>query len=189
MIGDEDFRAKRRIIHARWRRNNRAKIRAIGKEYYRANRKKRLEYGKRWRMAHQNEHREMIARWKKMNPDKVSEQNKRSYLANAEDRRRRTSEWKKNNPSANRASSNAYRAGLNRATPKWVDREAIKSIYKESETLSKSLKTKLAVDHIYPLKHSKFCGLHVPWNLQILTASKNASKKNRIDSRMLGACS
>jgi len=36
------------------------------------------------------------------------------------------------------------------------------------------------VDHIIPIKGKNVSGLHVPWNLQILTKSKNAKKRNRV---------
>lgn len=67
------------------------------------------------------------------------------------------------------------------ATPDWLTKEHLEDI-KSMYSLSKKLETlcglKYHVDHIVPLQGGNVCGLHVPWNLQILEASINLSKGN-----------
>ena len=62
-------------------------------------------------------------------------------------------------------------------TPKWVDRKALLAIYG-------ACPKGMHVDHIIPLKGlidgRPVSGLHVPWNLQYLTAEENRKKHNRI---------
>jgi len=68
------------------------------------------------------------------------------------------------------------------STPNWLNKEQenqLKYIYRLREILSNDYIT-YHVDHIIPLQNDKVCGLHVPWNLQILTAQDNLSKSNKI---------
>jgi 5-methylcytosine-specific restriction endonuclease McrA len=76
-----------------------------------------------------------------------------------------------------------YRASKLKAIPRWLTSfhlEQIESLYKLSKTVEKLTKVKHHVDHIIPLQGETVSGLHVPWNLRIITASENSSKKNKL---------
>jgi 5-methylcytosine-specific restriction endonuclease McrA len=70
-----------------------------------------------------------------------------------------------------------------KATPLWLTKEQKKEIL-EFYSLAKELQwlseEPLHVDHIVPLQGKEVCGLHVPWNLQIIPKSMNLRKKNRL---------
>lgn len=68
------------------------------------------------------------------------------------------------------------------AMPKWLTKEmqdSLKAFYIEAKKLSLLNNAVYHVDHIVPLNGENVCGLHVPWNLQILTAEENLKKSNK----------
>ena len=70
-------------------------------------------------------------------------------------------------------------ARVKRATPSWADLEAIKKIYIKRQDVSDGTGIEHHVDHIVPLLGKNVCGLHVPWNLQVIPAADNLSKSNK----------
>lgn len=81
--------------------------------------------------------------------------------------------WAKKHPSEVTAYAALRRARKLRATPSWVNKVALKEVYLEAKRLGK------VVDHVVPLQGKLVCGLHVPWNLQLLTLSENSRKSNK----------
>jgi hypothetical protein len=121
------------------------------------------------------------------NREKAKQRTKEWYDKNKEYAKQKFKEygkkWRTENKDLNCAKSTKRRADSLQATPKWLSKEQfneIKSIYSSAKELQKVFPWKQHVDHIVPLKGKDVCGLHVPWNLQILRAEANISKGNKI---------
>jgi 5-methylcytosine-specific restriction endonuclease McrA len=111
---------------------------------------------------------------------------KSKYKAeNSEDELMRQRLWCKHNQHIKNFHTAQYRALKKHATPNWLTEKhwhQIKSIYEEAKRLTKVTGIPHQVDHIYPLNGENGSGLHVPWNLQILTANENNCKNNKVIS-------
>ena len=73
-----------------------------------------------------------------------------------------------------------YFTQLYHATPKWLTKEQKKQIHDIYREMRKRRRRgqKVAVDHMVPLVSPYVCGLHVPWNLEIISESVNSRKGN-----------
>ena len=114
------------------------------------------------------------------NKEKVAQ---KALSRSVEDKRKYKKAWKEANPEEVKAFTNDRRRRHKNATPKWltVEQKAeIRKIYKEAIRLCADKPKSYAVDHIVPLMGKEVCGLHVPWNLQILTAEENFKKNNKL---------
>lgn len=92
--------------------------------------------------------------------------------------------WKNSNKDKVRATKAAYRSNRQQRQPTWLTKEQKEQIL-EFYTVAKEFESiflrKQEVDHIVPLKGKTVSGLHVPWNLRIITAEENLTKRNKWD--------
>jgi 5-methylcytosine-specific restriction endonuclease McrA len=87
------------------------------------------------------------------------------------------------NPDLYRELVNVRRRRFRDATPKWLTAEQkleIRFHYRMAIALSRATKIPHAVDHIIPLQGEDVCGLHVPWNLRVITQDENLKKSNKL---------
>lgn len=143
------------------------KANARAKAHYEANKEQKKEYQRQWRKENREKHRSYCRKWQ--------EDNKEAATA-------RLALWYQNNPGMRAFYGAKRRATLLKATPKWLSEEQTRQIqveYDLSNWCSTIMGTEYNVDHIVPLQGKTVCGLHVPWNLQVIPAKENMKKGNR----------
>jgi len=92
-------------------------------------------------------------------------------------------EYKTRNPDLYKELVSLRRRRFRQATPKWLTAEQkleIRLQYRLAIELSRTTKQRYAVDHIIPIQGEEVCGLHVPWNLRVITQEENLKKSNKL---------
>jgi len=143
--------------------------------------------------------------WQKRNPEKYATNNenwrnrhkedlkekRKIYLsseAGSEKVRETEAVWRKTSPKYKAKVLNRRIAKMNR-TPEWAKnmmKDYMPLMIKFRNALSKRAGVRYEIDHIIPLQAKPVSGLHLPWNLQFLPASKNHSKQNKFELEKQG---
>lgn len=103
---------------------------------------------------------------------------RKRYLRTAEKQKLNAREWRVNNRDRYNALM-CHHQSLRRQI--FAQQKLSTQFAKEIADIYEARPDGFHVDHIVPLKGKKVCGLHVPWNLQYLTASENQAKGNRYE--------
>lgn len=91
--------------------------------------------------------------------------------------------WKARNTVWTRADTKARRRKHREATPPWLtkrQKSEIRQLYQIAITMTQTTGEQYVVDHIVPLRSDTVCGLHVPWNLRVITRDENLKKSNKL---------
>ena len=116
------------------------------------------------------------------------EKNREAVIARAaarpaEEKRRARSDYKDRNVDVVRADTSVRKRRHREATPKWLTKEErlqMRELYVQARKLTAVTGERYVVDHIVPLRGESVCGLHVPWNLRVITQDENLKKSNKL---------
>ena len=90
---------------------------------------------------------------------------------------------KQANPEYYKSLTSVRRRRHRDATPPWITKEqklVMRKLYLQAMEMTKITGERYVVDHIVPLISEEVCGLHVPWNLRVITQEENLKKSNKI---------
>lgn len=116
------------------------------------------------------------------------EKNREAVIARAamrpvEEKRRLQAQYKVRHIDTVRADTSVRKRRHREATPKWLtvaERLQMRELYVQARKLTAIAGERYVVDHIVPLRSDEVCGLHVPWNLRVITQEENLKKSNKL---------
>jgi DNA-directed RNA polymerase subunit M/transcription elongation factor TFIIS len=166
------------------------------REYRVKNLEKVKEHEARGRAKRKDAHRVYVAIWYKKNAEKIKLASRLRYQqikTNPLEKLARQ-KWRLKNIVKTREYTRMYRqrhkdrvaaivqgrnARKRQARPVWANEAKIRVLYRTAYVLTKIMKRRFEVDHIYPLSSPFMCGLHVETNLRVISREENMQKSNR----------
>ena len=170
-------------------------------EYYASHKEYHKQAHAAWRVKNISKDKARKLEWRRINLAELQRKAKARYWENPEACRIKCSAYKRAHPGINRAQALRWakahpdytravhakrRAAKRHAVPPWLTGgqwRDIRGIYAKAVGLTQRTGTLWVVDHIYPLVSTQCSGLHVPWNLQVIPATVNIRKSNKMPGR------
>lgn len=131
-----------------------------------------LAKSKQWRDANKKKQEAATKAWRESNPERTAAMYR---------------DWAERNRDKVNAKWMARDAAKKSRTPKWLtvdEHWMIEQAYDIAAKRTQMLGIPFHVDHIVPLQGKTVSGLHVPWNLQVITAKENQMKSNKLIARV-----
>jgi hypothetical protein len=163
------------------------------REYRIKNLERVKEHEARGRAKRKDAHRLYAAMWYQANKEKVKLASRQRYQRIKHSPREKFAKrkWRLDNLVKTREYNRLYRqrhkdrvtaivqgrnARKRQARPTWANEAKIRVLYRTACILTKIMKRRFEVDHIYPLNSPFMCGLHVETNLRVLSREENMRK-------------
>lgn len=154
-------------------------INAYHKEWYQKNKERIAKVTKKWRIANPDKVKATKEKSRAKRKDKDAEYSKQYRLKNKEKVAAYNKEYRKNNTARIYARNRIRKNKMHQLqTPPWADKSAIEVIYAQARRRSNIEGIQYHVDHIIPLNGDIVSGLHIEYNLQLLSSRDNVAKKN-----------
>jgi hypothetical protein len=154
---------------------------AYNRKYREANKDQLVEKDRKYYEANKEEITEKARKWYAANREKK----RKYYEANKDQIAERSRKWREANKEKIAAKDAKRRRRLKTNIQLHKDaQKALHGVYKLRKTLDLCARGAGAssvfhVHHTWPLINEEFCGLHAPWNVEIVTVAENLRLSNR----------
>jgi hypothetical protein len=153
------------------------------KEWRKLNKERVKFLQDRWRKDNPEQFKQHLVKYRNKTFEKRHAERNTRYANNRERERSRCRAYQKGNTEYQSRKNATRRAAHVNATPKWltaIHKAQISEFYEISKAKTVQTGIRHHVDHIVPLRGKTVAGLHVPWNMQVLTGAENNRKFNSL---------